>query len=233
MKGGRGFTVLELIAVTAVIVILAALLLPAFAKAKKSAESAACRNSTRNLVLGNTRFSTDNDERFMEFQRLNISLNNWCWSWGLKDGRYAVSRDFICETSRGKLTWSLTNGKDDILHSPDDPYPWCYVSIGYNFRYIGGSGALGAGPAFWYLAARSGQIRKPSRTLMFSDNWNHGPMGNALIHDDRGSDMTHAIHDRHGGRAVIGFSDGSCDAWRDVENLWRTLGAKENIFDRN
>ncbi len=50
--GESAFTLIELLVVIAIIAILAALLLPALSRAKSAADSAACQNNLRQVMLG-------------------------------------------------------------------------------------------------------------------------------------------------------------------------------------
>jgi prepilin-type N-terminal cleavage/methylation domain-containing protein len=64
MRRINGFTLIELLVVIAIIALLAALLLPALARAKESGRRTACLNNLHQLQLAASLYATDNDGLF-------------------------------------------------------------------------------------------------------------------------------------------------------------------------
>ncbi len=108
-----GFPLIEFLVVIAIIALLAAMLLPALARAKEYAYFAACKNNLRQVGLGVTLFANDHDEAFPEgenrcsggpwFEGRRIGSCSWRWIYG--SGENSVFLEKVYDDHQPGVRW--------------------------------------------------------------------------------------------------------------------------------
>ena len=130
-----GFTLIELLVVIAIIAILAAMILPALARAKQKTQGIYCMNNTKQLAIAWIMYAGDNDDRlvynrdggnvgktqndaawvggWLDFNASNTDNTNKTlltdrnrWPWGAFLGTYIKSPEtFKCPADRATVSW--------------------------------------------------------------------------------------------------------------------------------
>jgi prepilin-type processing-associated H-X9-DG protein/prepilin-type N-terminal cleavage/methylation domain-containing protein len=172
----EAFTLVELLAVVAIIGILAGLLLPALSRARSKAVSIQCVNNLRQLYLANTMYAGENDGHYCPaapdiYDGFGGRIR-WHGVRETADG----SSEF--DPGKGLLAEYLPDGRvkecpafTEFLRTSEAPnaFESGTGGYGYNMAYIGSTMYARRWPDAVERTTMDSRVARPSETIMFAD----------------------------------------------------------------
>jgi prepilin-type N-terminal cleavage/methylation domain-containing protein/prepilin-type processing-associated H-X9-DG protein len=152
-EGRAGFTLIELLVVIAIIAVLAAMLLPALARAKAAARAIQCLNNQRQIGLAVRLYADDNDDTFPRSQHSAFAHDQLAWEraiapqLGFSTTVWTNLLAGVYHCASSKLTTPLSYGMN------------VYFEVGPDDDYVGK-------PQTWRKPA---QIPRPAATIMLAE----------------------------------------------------------------
>ena len=224
----RGFTLVELLVVLAVISLLAALLLPALARGRARAHGTACANNLRQLGLAFQLYLHDNADTFPTSapqSGLGAQPEDWAWWQVAADplGNFTMR-----DPARGSVIQHLGKYNPRHLRCPADrdadarEVLWksnpgmeqYFYSYSLNAHSDSGMASFISRDRTLIILNKHSTIRNPAGKIMLAEEKGaaHDGPGTAVIDDGRWLPPGYPLTSRHGGRANVTLADGHTES---------------------
>jgi len=194
------FTLIELLVVIAIIAILAAMLLPALAKAKAAADQTKCQNNLRQLMLNFKLYATDYNNHYV----IDSDTNRWPQEL-YNDFRKMNTNILVCPTDlkRGAPTTDGAAGLGDLV----DSSPRSYLMNGWN-EILGFAGTRPVG------SIKESDIIHPSETIVLGEK-SHSQGDFYMDYQESNDNLTDKVQHGMHGTALPSKSGGHNNACAD------------------
>jgi prepilin-type processing-associated H-X9-DG protein/prepilin-type N-terminal cleavage/methylation domain-containing protein len=213
------FTLIELLVVVAIMAILAAMLLPALARAKARARGIQCVSNLRQLGLAAQVYLGDNGDYYpfaYYFDAANSVLYCWDFTTYVNSGRVVPGVLWQGQTNPQIQQCPSFAGSANWSSDPDTGY-------NYNTSYIGhGQGESQSDPTGQAapIPAKAGAVPQPANTALFGDGQYSGGADKFMrAPDPNAGDANFTGRPagtqgfRHDGRSNVAFCDGHAESW--------------------
>ncbi len=226
-KRPQAFTLIELLVVIAIIAILASMLLPTLANAKKKGAQAKCISNLKQLALGAMMYIDDNSDNFPGTASRNtygFHLEDWIY-WRIDIKKYPPIEKSPIATSLGSVSSNLFRCPLDkydkerlALTDGNGPYLFSYSLNSYDLE--GGrnpgmasifEGSVNSPKAYLFKLAG---VKRPGNKIMLAEEQASLRRGEAsdpsasIINDGRWVAPGDVLTLRHSGKGDVGFADG-------------------------
>ncbi len=218
----EGFTLVELLAATAVMGLLLSLLLPALRRARQQAQSVCCLSNLRQMTVAAANYAHVNGHRYpLAYYTIKVNQIRYYYAWD-----FTTSKDWgaspAAETVEPGLLWQ-GNTIERIQQCPSfrGDHNWLadpYTGYNYNTSYIGINETVSP-----INSAKITEVRSPAKTALFGDGQYSGgankymraPFSNprdASFSDPGRAAGTQGY--RHLSKTNVAFCDGHSESWK-------------------
>ena len=220
-KRKRGFSLVELLIVIAIIAILAGLLLPALNAAREKGQKIACTGNLRQLGVATMNYLADNDDYYQrEFLGDGGGTLTWTYHFVVR-AKYTTHKGMLCPVAKTALPAAWLNFWERGSTAAGT-YEWQAGNYGINYNEFGSTGS------HQLTKTKAGEVKRPSFFLVATEaaqgsgtfSSNPRPYFSVDNYDNWGY---RTVYPRHGREVNVLWGDGH------VSSVRGTGGTAEQI----